>query len=162
MSPEAPAVSANDCSALATQIGELRVQVARLVEQNEYLGARARAAEMRQREWDDLRHDMEPVANDLFCLTVEQLAELEPHVQLEDVLRLFKRLARNTRTLEEMLERLESTNDLLQDAAPLANDAFQQAVELLEALDRKGYFAQSFQFHDCFYSILHRCIYSIM
>ena len=95
----------------------------------------------RQREWDELKADLTPIVNDLYLASVEQLAEVEPYVQLEDLLHLLKRLARNTRNIENLLDQLESLNDLLRDFSPIFNDAFLSAVTTLDELERRGYFA---------------------
>jgi len=138
---DAPTAEASDgVAALAGEVRLLREEVAALARQTAYLAARARAQEGREREWDDLKSDLTPVAHDVYCLAVEELTALEPHVHLEDVVRLLRRLARNTRTLEAMLDRLESVHDLLADAVPLTNDAFQQAAAHLDGMERKGYF----------------------
>jgi uncharacterized protein YjgD (DUF1641 family) len=135
------AVAGADLSALTEEVRQLREQVASLAQQGAYLTEQARAAEMRQREWGDLGRDLAPIANDLYAVAVDQLAELEPHVQLEDLLRLVKRLARSTRALELTLERLDSVNDVVDDAMPLANDVFAQTVEVLGAMERRGWFS---------------------
>jgi uncharacterized protein YjgD (DUF1641 family) len=59
---------------------------------------------------------------------------------LEDLLRLLKRLLRNTRNLEQMLDQLEAGMELWQDASPLSRDAFRQVMEQLDEMERKGYF----------------------
>ena len=59
---------------------------------------------------------------------------------MEDLLRLFKRLLRNTRNLEMMLDQLESVSELLQDVGPLSNDAFMTVMMQLDEMERKGYF----------------------
>jgi uncharacterized protein YjgD (DUF1641 family) len=125
---------------LAEEVRQLTLRVGKVQEQLEYLTERARDAELRQREWDDLRHDVTPVLNDVYMVAVEQLEALEPHVHLEDVLRLLTRLARNTRTFEQMLDHLESLDDFLADASPLVNDGFLRLIVLLDELERKGYF----------------------
>lgn len=94
----------------------------------------------RQREWDELKADLTPVAMDAYQVAVEQLSELEPHVQLEDVLALVKRLARNVRTLEGLLDQVESLSDLARDASPILNDAVLLSVQQLDAWERRGYF----------------------
>ncbi len=71
---------------------------------------------------------------------MEQLEEIEQHVQIEDVLRLFKRLLRNTRTLEQMLDQLESMSELWQDVSPLTQDMFAMLLTRLNELEQKGYF----------------------
>jgi uncharacterized protein YjgD (DUF1641 family) len=95
----------------------------------------------RQREWDELKADLTPIVNDLYLATVEQLAEIESDFQLEDLLYLLKRLARNIRTFENLLDQLESLQDLLRDLTPITNDAVLSVVQLLDDLDRRGYFA---------------------
>ena len=77
---------------------------------------------------------------ELFQTAVAQMAELEHHVQLEDVLHLFKRLLRNTRNLEQMLDQLESAVELSRDISPLSQDAFVTMLTRLDELERKGYF----------------------
>lgn len=95
----------------------------------------------RQREWDELRADLTPIANDMYLVAVEHLGEIEPYVRLEDLLHLLKRLARNTRNIEQLLDQIESLSDLWQDVSPIANDAFLSAVTELDAMERRGYFA---------------------
>ena len=72
---------------------------------------------------------------------MEQLDEVESYVQLEDVLRLAKRLARNTRNLEQMLDQMESLAELGRDFSPLTQDAFLTMMNRLDEMERKGYFA---------------------
>lgn len=116
----------NKLDALSGQVQEL----------TEHMEAQRR----RQQEWDDLKTDLTPVAMDLFQVAVEQLNEIEPYVQLEDLLYLVKRLARNTRNIEQLLDQVESISDLAQDVGPIVNDAFLAAVQQMDAMERKGYF----------------------
>ena len=129
-----------DVTDLGRQVAHLSDQVQRLAEATAYLVERTRHAELHEREWEDLKQDATPVLNDLYCVAVEQLGEIEPHVRLEEILYLFKRVARNTRTLTAMVDRLESLNDLVEDAAPLTDDMFAQAVATLDTMERRGYF----------------------
>ncbi len=124
---------------LAAQVAALSDQVGVLGAQTDYLAERARRDERRQQEWDELKADATPVVNDLYLATVEQLGQIEPHVQLDDMLRLVKRLARNTRNIEAALDQLESLRDFLDDAGPLTHDVLEQAVLGLEDLERRGY-----------------------
>ncbi len=106
-----------------------------------FLTEEARLQQRRRQEWDDLKNDLTPVANEMYHLTAAQLEEVESYVQLEDILRLFKRLMRNTRNLEEMLDQLESMMSLWQDLNPLTQDAFMALMNQLDVMERKGYFA---------------------
>jgi len=129
-----PVVASEAIAALNAKVDMLTEQVAFLVEQ-------ARVGQQRRQALDELKRDMTPIVNDVFELSVEQLAEVEQYVQLEDILAFFKRLLRNTQTLDLMLDQLGSAQDLMQDAGPLLRDAFLQLVEDLDVLEQKGYFA---------------------
>lgn len=94
----------------------------------------------RQRELDDLKADLTPIAMEAYQVAVEQFSELEPYVQLEDLLYLVKRVARNTRNIEMVLDQVESLSDLVKDASPIVNDAVLMAVEQMDAMERRGYF----------------------
>ena len=83
---------------------------------------------------------MKPVVEDMYTITVEQLEEIQAYVQLEDVFNLLKRLARNTRTFNELLDQVESMHDLWKDLSPLTKDMFDQSVFMLNELEQKGYF----------------------
>lgn len=119
---------------LNQKIDALTAQVAVLTE---YVEDQRR----RQREWDELKADLTPVALDAYQVLVEQLEEVEPYMQMEDLLYLLKRLARNVRNVEMLLDQVESLSDLLRDAGPIVNDAMLSAVQQLDALERRGYFA---------------------
>lgn len=94
----------------------------------------------RQRELDDLKADLTPIAMEAYQVAVEQFSELEPYVQLEDLLYLVKRVARNTRNIEMVLDQVESLSDLVKDASPIVNDAVLMAVEQMDTMERRGYF----------------------
>ncbi len=121
-------------------IQELTQKVDALTAQMQVLTEYVEDQRRRQREWDELKDDLIPIANEMYLAAVEELSEIEPYVQLEDVWHLLKRLARNTHNFERMLDQLESLSDLMQDLAPIMNDAFLVAVDQLNEMDRKGYF----------------------
>ncbi len=108
-------------------------QVAYLTEQSER-AERERAARA------ELLRDLTPIADDVYRLAVEQLEEVEQYVSLNDLLRLAKRLARNGRNIEKMLDQLESVMDLADTLVPLTDAGFARAVRELETLESKGYF----------------------
>lgn len=105
-----------------------------------YLMERAEADRRRQQTWDDLLADLTPVANDIYRVAETQLDEMQQFVTLDDIVELAKRLARSTRTLNQMLDTLESANDFMRDAAPLTKDMMTEATAQLAELERKGYF----------------------
>lgn len=120
---------------------ELNQKLDKLSTQIEFLTEEAQRQKQRQAEWDELKADLLPIVDEAYGLSVQQLAELEQFVQLEDLFRLFKRLLRNTRNLELMLDQLESFTELWQDISPLSRDAFLSLMTQLDVMERKGYFS---------------------
>ncbi|MFN8472308.1 MAG: hypothetical protein U0822_08970 [Anaerolineae bacterium] len=119
---------------------ELSQKIDALAAQLQYLTEQARVAERERADRAELMRDLMPIANDAFRLTTEQLEEVQEYVDLNDLLRLFKRLLRNGRNIEAMLDQLESVMDLAQTVGPLSDDAFCMAVNTLQEMEQKGYF----------------------
>lgn len=122
-------------------IASLNAKIDALTAQVEYLTEQARRAERSRNEREELMRDLVPVANEAFRLTVQQLEEIQEYIDLRDLWRLFKRLLRNGRNLEKMLDQLESMLDLVDTVAPISDEIFCKVVNTLEGLERKGYFA---------------------
>ncbi len=120
---------------------ELNGKIDALTAQVAYLTEQARIAERQRQERSELIQDLSPIAHQAFQMTIEQLEEVQEYIDLSDLLRLLKRLLRNGRNLEKMLDQMESLLDLLDTLTPLSNQAFGKAVDTLDTLDRKGYFA---------------------
>jgi uncharacterized protein YjgD (DUF1641 family) len=119
---------------------ELNQKVDALTDQVAFLAEEARLEKRRRQEWDELKNDLTPVVSEMYSLSVQQLEEVESYVQLEDMARLIKRLMRNTRNLEQMLDQIESLTDLSREVAPLSRDVFITAMTQLDEMERKGYF----------------------
>ena len=81
-------------------IAELNQKLDLLTAQVQYLTEQAQIAERQRQERAELMRDLTPIANDAFRLTTEQLEEIQEYVDLDDLLRLLKRLLRNGRNLE--------------------------------------------------------------
>lgn len=119
---------------------ELNQKMDALAAQVQALTEHVQEQRRRQQEWDELRADLTPVALEAYQVVVEQLNELEPYVQLEDLLFLLKRVARNTRNIEMLLDQVESLTDLAKDISPILNDAVLMSVQQLDTMERRGYF----------------------
>jgi uncharacterized protein YjgD (DUF1641 family) len=120
---------------------ELNQKIDLLTTQVAYLSEQAQLAERQRQERSELVRDVTPLANQAFDMAIEQLEEIQEYIDLDDLLRLFKRLLRNGRNLEKMLDQLESLADLIETVSPLADDAFGKAVDLMAGLEARGYFA---------------------
>lgn len=119
---------------------ELNQKIDDLTSQVTFLTEHARVAERQRTDRAELVHDLTPIANEAYRLSIEQLEEIQEYVELSDLLRLLKRILRNGRNFEKMLDQMESLMDFLQTVGPLADEAFGKAIEELTELERKGYF----------------------
>jgi len=123
------------------QLLELNQKIDALTEQVAFLAEEARIQQARRQTFDELKNDLTPVMQEMYQLTVRELDEIDGHVALEDMLRLMKRLMRNTRNLEQMLDQMESLMELGQDISPLTQQAFLTVMARLEEMEQKGYFS---------------------
>jgi uncharacterized protein YjgD (DUF1641 family) len=94
----------------------------------------------RQREMDELKKDLSIIGKDVFDSAIEELQDVAPYFNTNDLLFLLKKLLRNTRNLNKLLSQLESASDLYQDLRPLGKHIFDEILETLDDLDKKGYF----------------------
>ena len=125
---------------ISRKLDLLAQNVAALGEQVQFLTEKAYDDRRRQREFDEFKEDVTPVVSDMYAMTVEQLEEIQAYVQLEDVLALAKRVARNTRTFNEMLGQVESMYDLWKDLTPLSKEMVDGLTMQLSVMEQKGYF----------------------
>lgn len=95
----------------------------------------------RQRaELDDLKKDLTLVARDVFNSSVTELEDVAPFVNTGDFLHLIKKILRNINTITSLFEQLENALDFYRDAKPIGKSLFNDLLELLDQLDRQGYF----------------------
>jgi uncharacterized protein YjgD (DUF1641 family) len=119
---------------------ELNQKIDLLTTQVAYLTEQARVAERSRQERAELIHDVMPIANDAMRLASEHLQEIEDYVELKDLLRLLKKLARATPFIEQMLDQLDGVKDLLAILGPMSKEIYNKAETVLDTADRKGYF----------------------
>jgi uncharacterized protein YjgD (DUF1641 family) len=121
-------------------LADLNGKIDALTAQVAYLTEQAQLVERGRQERAELISDLTPIANDAFRIAVRELEEVQQYVELGDLLRLLKRLARNGPNIELLLDQMESFMDLAATVGPLADNAFAQAVDLLQQAEQKGYF----------------------
>jgi uncharacterized protein YjgD (DUF1641 family) len=130
----AQATAVSDLATLEKKLDQIAAQV-------QYLTEEAERSSRRRQDRAELVQDVVPIANDAFGLLTEQLEEIQGYVDLNDLLRLLKRLLRNGRNLDKLLDQMESAMDLAQTVGPLADDMFGKATDLLQRAEQRGYFA---------------------
>jgi uncharacterized protein YjgD (DUF1641 family) len=119
---------------------DLTEKIDRLSTQVTFLTEEAQRQKQRQQEWDELKEDVQPLANEAYRLAVSHLQELDPEVQLEDLLRLLKRLLGNTRNFEQLLDQVEGLLALGPEVSPLSREVLLSLSQRLAELEQKGYF----------------------
>lgn len=122
------------------QTTELEKQVAEINRKLDFITEQMREQQRKQREFEELKHDLMGVGKDAFQAAVTELEEVAPYFDTDDLLHLVKKLLRNTRNLTTMLEQVESTADFFRDAREPLKSAFTQILQTLDVMDRKGYF----------------------
>jgi uncharacterized protein YjgD (DUF1641 family) len=123
----------NDLAELNQKIDLLTSQVVYMNEQLEYQRQRLQA-------FEELKNDLVPIANHMFRLTIDELAEIGSDFQVEDLFFLVKRLLRDTDLLVRVLDRMEGIMDLADEGQLLGKQVFNNTVEKLDLLEQQGYF----------------------
>jgi len=99
-----------------------------------------REQRLRRQQWDELRTDLSPIAAEAMTLASIELESVQEFVQPEDMLRLLRRILRNTKNIEEGMTRYESLMEFVDDAGTLTNEAFVKVMNSLEDFEQRGYF----------------------
>ena len=135
-----PRAETNGAKPAESELASLNRKLDLLSAQVAFLAEEAANARRQRRMWNALQTDLSPIVRDLYDVAEEEMASLRPHVELDDLFYLLRRLARNVRTFNEMLDQLESAKDFLADAAPLTREMIDETTSQLDQMDRKGYF----------------------
>jgi uncharacterized protein YjgD (DUF1641 family) len=107
----------------------------------DYLTEQLDEQRRRQREFDELKEDMIPIANHMMKLTIDELAEIGSDFQAEDFIFLMKRLLRNTHSFIRLMDYLEAGIGFSEEVSLLGTQMFNNLVATLDRLEHEGYFA---------------------
>lgn len=88
----------------------------------------------------DLATDVSLIGNEIFKTTVVELDNAGVELDSEALKSLGLRFIRNIGTINEMVEMLESANDLIKDATPIVQQIAVEGIHKMNELDQKGYF----------------------
>ena len=95
---------------------------------------------MRREQWAELVTDATPLAGEALAIASRELEDVQDWVQPEDMLRLLRRIVRNTNNIEEAISKYESAMEFIDDVGPLTSGAFLKVLELFEEYEQRGYF----------------------
>jgi uncharacterized protein YjgD (DUF1641 family) len=122
------------------RIVELEHKLDAMSGQLDLIAEELREQRLRRQQWDELRTDLSPIAAEAMTLASNELESIQEFVQPEDMLRLLRRILRNTRNIEDGMARYESLMDFLDDAGSLTTEAFVKIMNTLESFEQRGYF----------------------
>lgn len=87
----------------------------------------------------DLAGDVSIIGKDIFRNTVIQLDKAGIELDTEAMAGIGLKLIRNVGTINELLDTLESVNDLIKDASPVIHQVGLDAIQKLNYLEQRGY-----------------------
>jgi len=122
------------------RIADLEAKLDTMSEQLDLVVEELREQRLRRQQWDELRTDLSPIAAEAMTLASNELESVQEFVQPQDMLRLLRRILRNTKNIEDGMARYESLMDLLDTTGPLASEAFTKMLTSLEDFEQRGYF----------------------
>jgi len=87
---------------------------------------------------DELREELAPRVNEAVQALIVELADVEADFQLEDLLFLLKKMMRNTRNLNFVLDQMKNLIDFALTAEPLLKSSVPQVISYLDDLEQRG------------------------
>ena len=97
------------------------------------------AQKQNRESMNDLMADLSIVGKDVFQNTVVQLDKAGVELDSETLASLGLRFLQNLENINNLLEMLESMNDFVKDASPIAHQVGLTAIQKVNELDQKGY-----------------------
>lgn len=95
---------------------------------------------------DDLVADLSIIGKDMYDTAVQELDNQDIQIDPEELKALGIRLVKNIKTFNSLLAGLESANDFIKDAGPIANEVIIDFTKKLNEFESKGYFEFASEF----------------
>lgn len=118
----------------------IQLELQEIHQKLDFISEQMRDYQHKQREIQELKDDMALIGKDIFNAAVEELDDVAPYFDTNDLIHLIKKLLRNTRNINKVLTQMESAEDLYRDLKPLGKQIFGEILETLNEFDQKGYF----------------------
>ena len=119
---------------------ELEQKLDLMSEQLNIVVAELREQRLRRQQWQELISDLGPLSNEAMAIASRELEGVQEWVEPADMLRLLRRILRNTNNIEEGMAQYESIMELISALAPLTSGAFTKLLESLDDYESRGYF----------------------
>ncbi|NJN44071.1 MAG: hypothetical protein HC806_04625, partial [Anaerolineae bacterium] len=98
------------------ELATLEQKIDLLTSQVFYLNEQLHAQTKQLRAFEEFKEDVLPIANHMFRLTIDELAEIGSDFEGEDLLFLVKRVLRDTHLFLQLLDRMEGFMGLMDEA----------------------------------------------
>jgi len=122
-----------ETNSIQLQINEINVKVDLILDYVNQQRLKSGAVE-------DLLSDLSIVGKDIYDSTVEELDNHHVEIDPDELRSLGIRLIKNVKTFNSLLSTLESANDFIKDAGPIANEVIIDFSKKLNEFEQKGYF----------------------
>lgn len=122
------------------RIGELEHKLDTMSAQLDIVVAELNEQRLRRQQWEELASDLAPISGEAMAMASRELEAVQEWVEPSDIMRLLRRILRNTNNIEEGMAKYESAMEFLADAGPLTGQAVGRMLEVLDEYERKGYF----------------------
>jgi uncharacterized protein YjgD (DUF1641 family) len=122
------------------RIADLEHKLDAMSAQLDVVVAELREQRLRRQQWEELASDLAPISGEALAMASRELEAVQEWVEPSDMLRLLRRILRNTNNIEEGMATYESAMEFLADAGPLTSQAFAKVLESLDEFERRGYF----------------------
>lgn len=127
-------------SVTTEDLAELNARIDRLSAQVQFVVDEAFVMRGRRQERDELIADLTPIAHQAYEYAVKQLEQVDEYASLDDFTHLMKKLVRNLKNLEELLDSLETFKELIDELTPITQTGVISLMDALQDLERRGYF----------------------
>ena len=124
----------------ADRIAELEGKLDAMSTQLDIVVAELLEQRMRREQWAELVADATPLAGEAMAIASRELEDVQEWVEPADMLRLLRRILRNTNNIEDGMAKYESAMEFIDDVGPLTSGAFLKLLELFDEYERRGYF----------------------
>ena len=122
------------------RIADLERKIDVMASQMEVVVAEAREQRLKRQQWEELISDLAPISGEAMALASRELENVQEWVEPADMLRLLRRILRNTNNIEEAMAKYESAMEFLADAGPLTSQAVTKLLETMDEYEQRGYF----------------------
>ncbi|MEN8238940.1 MAG: DUF1641 domain-containing protein [Actinomycetota bacterium] len=119
---------------------ELEQKLDQMSAQLDLVVAELREQRLRREQWQELMSDLGPITTEAMGIASRELEAVQDWVEPADMLRLLRRIVRNTNNIEEGMAKYESAMEFVSDLGPLTAEAFMKALNTLEDYESRGYF----------------------